>query len=296
MLDQAGTLRFAELPLTVVEQRILQVCVAPAANVPAAVERLVAAAGARPNALAALRPSIVALLALLAVRALPDAASLPAGWVGRLRTALALERTRAREFGKIAGGILADARMRSLEPLVSKGAAIAATSYPEGFERHTSRLSLLVRDQGAYAAAEALLLDHGCRLESNVPSRSRQVYRHSSGMPVFVFGGRNCTRMRDFHYDTLRATAREAVVAGQIAMVPAPQALWTELVYRAYALKGEIGPQWFVDAAWFMHAPGFDPFDLSVLHQDSRITLPYRAYAEQLARWLSSDREASFET
>jgi hypothetical protein len=293
MTDPSDRLRFAPTPLTPIERRVLDGCVATADETPAALARLAAEAGTRSDALATLRPSIVALLALLAVRALPDPGGLSGGWTGRLRTALALERTRARAFGTIAGGILSDPQIQALEPLVSKGAAIMATAYPEGFERHTSRLSLLVRDQTAYATIEAVLPEHGCHLESNATSGSRQLYRHTSGMPVFVFGGRNCTRLRDFRYDTQRATAREVVIAGQSALVPGPQALWTELVYRAHALGGEIGPQWFVDAAWLMRDPDLDPFDIDSLHDDSRIELPYRAYAEQLLRWLTPDREGS---
>jgi len=287
MASPGDRLRFAPLAPTPFERRMLDVCTAKDAETPVALKRLIAEAGAQSDALAELGPGVVALLGLLAVRALPDAAALPVGWGGRLRTALALERTRARAFDMIVGSILSDARMRTFEPLVSKGAAIAATTYPEGFERHTSRLSLLVRDQAAYAMIEALMSDHGCRLESDAPSGSRQVYRHTSGMPVFVFGGRNCSRLRDFRYETQRVTAQEAVVAGQVALVPGPQALWTELIYSAHARGGEIGPQWFVDAAWLMSAPGLDPFDLGSLHRDSRIDLPYHDYAEQLAAWLT---------
>lgn len=271
----------------------MRACAADDAGAGRELDSLFMLAGHDPRALAAARKDVIAILALLAVRALPRP-DLPAGWGGRLRTALALERARAKAFDDIALGVLADARVQALEPIITRGAAIAATSYPAGFDRHTSQLSLLLRDAASFAEARDALLGVDCRLEHHAPSGSRQLYRHASGMPIFVYGGRNCNRLRDFRYDVLKADARLELIGGQRVLIPSPQHLWTELVYNVVAYDGEITVQWIVDAAWLLRVPGLDPCDADGLFQDSRTPLPYTACAANLARWLSTDREAPY--
>ncbi len=268
----------------------MSACAADDAGAGRELGRLFALAGHDPGALGAARKDVISILALLAVRALarPD---LPAGWGGRLRTALALERSRAKAFDNIAQGVLADARVQALDPIVTRGAAIAATSYPAGFDRHTSQLSVLLRDGAAYAGAREALHGVDCRLEQDAPSGSRQLFRHRSGMPIFVYGGRNCNRLRDFRYDVLKTDARPGLIGGQPVLIPSPQHLWTELVYNAVAYDGEITVQWIIDAAWLLREPGLHPGDANQLFRDSRTALPYDACATDLARWLSSDPE-----
>lgn len=279
-------------PLTPTEAAIVAVCVAPVDEVPAALEWLFTTAGNDAMALVQARIDVVSILALLAARALRQPEILPDGWASRLRGALSMELARARAFDDIVGPVLADPAVQALEPVITKGAAIADACYPDGFARHTSHLSLLVASPAAYDAVGTAIRAANCELEHDAPTGSRQLYRHISGMPVFVFGGHCCNRLRDFSYDVLRADAVPGVVAGQPTLIPSPQALWTDLVYSAHVYDGRITVQWVVDAVWLARMQGFDPFDISALHADSRVTLPYQVYAETVAGWLNPDPTA----
>jgi hypothetical protein len=274
---------FALGPLNPTEAAIVAVCVAPEAEVPTALERLFATAAHDPMALVQARIDVVSILALLAARALRRPEALPPGWASRLRGALALELARARAFDAIVGPVLADPSVQALEPVVTKGAAIAAACYPATFARHTSHLSLVVSGSAAYDDVGRAIRAAGCVPEHDAPSGSRQLYRHTSGMPVFVFGGHYCNRLRDFSYDMLRADAVSGIMAGHTTLIPSPHALWTDLVYSAHVYEGQITVQWVVDAVWLARMKSFDPFDTSALHADSRLTLPYRVYAETVA-------------
>ena len=276
-------LRLEESFATEAEACAVRVCTAGPVDLPEALEKLSRIAQGAPDALGRVAQPVSALLALVAHRVFSADVPFPGPWRSRLRTALAIEQTRAKAFGDIVGQILSHDSLRRVSPIVMRGAAVAASAYPDGFIRHTSRLTLLVRGADDYADVAAALTDQGCRLEDDAPTGSRQVYRHKTGMAVFVFGGRPCNRMRDFRYDVIAETAHVGTLAGQSVLMPGVGSLWTETVYQGYARGGIVGAQWLVDATWLSRVPDLAPMDTDRFHKDSRLPLPYRDYARQIA-------------
>lgn len=271
--------------MTTLERLVLDVCLADDANVSRCFEALVHHGGADPNALVRMRHDLIAVLSLVAARTDQSQSDIPAAWTTRLQGAMALEVARAKAFDDIVGPILRNPDLHKLEPIVTRGAAIAAAAYPDGFYRHTSHFSFLIASPDMYQAATASITATGCTFEHE--AQSRLLFRHRSGMPVFVFGGKPCNRLRDFSYQSIRPAAQNATVAGAAALIPSASALWTDLVYSAHVYDDVVDAQWMVDAVWvarrFPHVlDGSDDH-----HQDSRITLPYDMYADYVGGLLN---------
>ena len=276
----------ADAPLTDVELKVLRICISCKPIAHDVLDKLIDEFGHDPDALTKLRQPVIALLALVSAHASTYPRVILDAWRKRLKGALALELARAKEFNKIVAPIVASERLRALEPIVIKGSAIAASCYPNGFHRHTSHFSLLVQSPDHFPATTEVMEANGCRLEHDAASGSRQLFRHSSGMPVFVFGGRPCNRLRDFNYDVIRPNAKERMIAGQKALVPSESALWTELVYSANVYGDHFDPQWIVDSVFLTREFNDLITSPNSHHLDSRINLPYRKYGKIVAEFI----------
>ena len=204
-----------------------------------------------------------------------------------LRTATLHAELRSETFFRICQEVLQTLAEAGLDPIVLRGAALAATTYPEPALRHCHDLDLLIpavdQDRAAAALTAAGLMPGGAPTAAG----SRSFY-HLSGLPIMLHSQLFALGYANVEQAAIVARAERPEGLKPAAVLAPADALLHLLGHAAFSPKRERS-FWAIDA-WqvLTHRPNLDWRRLIDTARANRLALP----AFTLLRYLATELAA----
>jgi hypothetical protein len=226
---------------------LLRACVSGRAVATAAwVDWLASGPGLQPTLTE--RPMLRRLVPLLHHALATHGSAIPPPALAILRAATLWEQQRAERVAAILGEAVDSLRLVGIEPVITKGPALAATVYPRPWLRHCHDLDLLV-PAGAARAACAALVAAGFRPQADSAATSVTL-AHMDGLPL-VLHTRLWSRGKD-REGSIHRRLSSAHIGGKSVAVLAP---FDMLLHVCGLTPISLGPgnwTWVADAAMIL--------------------------------------------
>lgn len=212
-------------------------------------------------------PACKRLLALLFNTLMREGIEVPPADLGILRLAATWEERRARRVASLLADVLRVLRENAIEPVASKGIALAHLAYPKPSLRHCHDIDLIVPASELETAAEAISRIGFTAKRTERSSCTEIVLVHEDGLPVVIHAGLplGVTTCPPTPLKTIRAD-----IAGNSVLILDPTELLMFLATQLIAGRMRDRISWVVDAVLLLRQVGTDKVDWASLTESAR--------------------------